>query len=663
MTNAQVKADIAANLPDNTSGLITPAKLRTEMCNMVDYSDTAAAAITLAGLGGVPTSRTVNGHALTGNVSVTASDVGLGSVENTALSTWTGSANLATVGTITTGTWHGAAIADAYIASAATWNAKVSFPGFGTTAGTAAKGNDVRLSDARTPLAHNQAWSTITSTPTTLSGYGITDAQSRDTDLTALAGLSTTGLVARTGAGTAATRTITGTANQVTVTNGDGVAGNPTLELPQSIATTSTPQFSGLRIASSVTVDGGVVSVNANAVGSPTPAIDAWTDNGTTQANISATTYGISGGGIFHGRMARGNQASPSQALAGDIIGGIGGRAWESGTNGFQNSSPASIHFVASEDQSSSTRGSYLRFLTTPNGSGTRQERLLITPNGMVVVTDTVADNFNWNTFAGFGPAADDVGLLVLSGVGGARSPNATIATLSTAGSGGGTTSGFRGFFSGGTPSAPLATPSGKILSFLGGAGHNGSAWTATKAGVFVCSSEDWTTTGNGAFITLETTQSGTTNRAQRLVISGDGALRLNAYGAGTLTTDSSGNVTASSDSSLKTVTGPFIRGLADVLKLTPRTYRWNEKSGMDTEDENVGFIAQEVLDAVPEAVGQYRTSEVEVDGKKTKKREKAELLTLSDRPLIAALVNAVKELKAENDALSARIAKLEGKK
>jgi len=83
----------------------------------------------------------------------------------------------------------------------------------------------------------------------------------------------------------------------------------------------------------------------------------------------------------------------------------------------------------------------------------------------------------------------------------------------------------------------------------------------------------------------------------------------------------------------------------------------------MNTEDENVGFIAQEVLDAVPEAVGQYRTSEVEVDGKKTKKREKAELLTLSDRPLIAALVNAVKELKAENDALSARIAKLEGKK
>ena len=38
--------------------------------------------------------------------------------------------------------------------------------------------SDARLSDARTPLAHNQAWGSITETPTTLSGYGITDALS-----------------------------------------------------------------------------------------------------------------------------------------------------------------------------------------------------------------------------------------------------------------------------------------------------------------------------------------------------------------------------------------------------------------------------------------------------------------------------------------------------
>jgi hypothetical protein len=46
----------------------------------------------------------------------------------------------------------------------------------GTTASTVCVGNDSRLSDARTPTAHTQAFSTITATPTTLTGYGITDA-------------------------------------------------------------------------------------------------------------------------------------------------------------------------------------------------------------------------------------------------------------------------------------------------------------------------------------------------------------------------------------------------------------------------------------------------------------------------------------------------------
>jgi hypothetical protein len=49
---------------------------------------------------------------------------------------------------------------------------------YGTSSSTACVGNDARLSDARTPTAHTQAFSTITATPTTLAGYGITDAAS-----------------------------------------------------------------------------------------------------------------------------------------------------------------------------------------------------------------------------------------------------------------------------------------------------------------------------------------------------------------------------------------------------------------------------------------------------------------------------------------------------
>ena len=43
--------------------------------------------------------------------------VGLGSVENTALSTWSGTSNITTLGTITSGTWKGSAIANTYLAN------------------------------------------------------------------------------------------------------------------------------------------------------------------------------------------------------------------------------------------------------------------------------------------------------------------------------------------------------------------------------------------------------------------------------------------------------------------------------------------------------------------------------------------------------------------
>lgn len=144
--------------------------------------------------------------------------------------------------------------------------------------------------------------------------------------------------------------------------------------------------------------------------------------------------------------------------------------------------------------------------------------------------------------------------------------------------------------------------------------------------------------------------------------------VQFNAYGAGTLVTDSSGNITASSDAKLKNVQGKFTRGLDAIIKLQPKVFKWKPESGMNTEDENVGFIAQDVQLAIPEAVGSTKTSDVEEDdgtGKKVKKTKRvdAEFLSLSDRPIIAALVNAVKELKAENDELRKHLEKLEAKK
>ena len=70
--------------------------------------------------------------------------------------------------------------------------------------------------------------------------------QPSDADLTALAALGSTGFAVRTASNTWAQRTIAGTANQVSVSDGDGVSGNPTLTTPQDIHTGATPQFARL---------------------------------------------------------------------------------------------------------------------------------------------------------------------------------------------------------------------------------------------------------------------------------------------------------------------------------------------------------------------------------------------------------------------------------
>jgi hypothetical protein len=111
------------------------------------------------------------------------------------------------------------------------WNSTVpQFEGFNGTSWVAMDKQGTVTSVAAT----GSTGLTIGGSPVTTSG---TITLTLGTELQGLSGLSTTGVVVRTGAGLYTSRSVTGTASNIVVTNGDGVAGAPTINL----ATAGTP--------------------------------------------------------------------------------------------------------------------------------------------------------------------------------------------------------------------------------------------------------------------------------------------------------------------------------------------------------------------------------------------------------------------------------------
>lgn len=100
------------------------------------------------------------------------------------------------------------------------------------------------------------------------------------------------------------------------------------------------------------------------------------------------------------------------------------------------------------------------------------------------------------------------------------------------------------------------------------------------------------------------------------------------------------GSWSVSSDERLKDITANYDRGLKAILELKPITffYKHGNPRRLPTDEEYIGFVAQEVQKIFPEAVSEGQ------DG----------YLDFNMHPVNVAVVNAIKELKAENDNLKA---------
>lgn len=198
---------------------------------------------------------------------------------------------------------------------------------------------------------------------------------------------------------------------------------------------------------------------------------------------------------------------------------------------------------------------------------------------------------------------------------------------------------------------------SGRLQIFMAGSGYFGTRsndeliFTTNDAarmrilanGVFIHgkSTDDVDTIGNiwstGGQVYSSTTSSNNsyhyrdvTNTRYNFYVSGSG--QVNAR---------TNSIAIISDARLKENIRDYTVGLNDILKLKPRVFDWKEKEG---EKDQVGFIAQEFEEVFPNWIGNFLHDDLD-DAK-----------SVSASEIIYPMVNAIKELKAEIDALKEKL-------
>ena len=111
---------------------------------------------------------------------------------------------------------------------------------------------------------------------------------------------------------------------------------------------------------------------------------------------------------------------------------------------------------------------------------------------------------------------------------------------------------------------------------------------------------------------------------------------------------------TFSSDRRIKNSIQDIGYGLAEVLSMQPRQYKFN-----DDDEFKIGFVAQELKEVVPEAV---TGEEIEFSDDDTPQERAKKTMGVSKETLIPVLVKAIQEQQAMIQSLTDRIAQLEAK-
>ncbi|HEY6508357.1 MAG TPA: tail fiber domain-containing protein, partial [Vicinamibacterales bacterium] len=363
---------------------------------------------------------------------------------------------------------------------------------------------------------------------------------------------------------------------------------------------------------------------------------------GTGQGNITASTFGAASSNIV-GRRARGTAAAPTAVQNGDFLALFGGRGY--GATAFGGGITGSVRVVANENWTDTAQGTRLGFATTPLGTATPVLRMVLDPSGNLGL-GTIAPSAALEVVRETGTPLE-VYLTRYGGISSSGEPNLMLRTAR------------------GTAAAPTAIQDGDELGGYGMTGYGATGFGEFGAGMAAFAAENWTDTAQGAVLAFGTTPLGS-NEAQITMVtlpSGNtgiglptasgipvisdklevfGDIRMGTTGTNGCLKNFAGTGligTCASDRRYKKDITPFSSVLDQLAALQPVHYFWRAADFPQQrfgDSRAYGLIAQDVETVLPELVV---TND---DGFKAVDYTKLPLLT----------IQAVKELKAENDEL-----------
>jgi hypothetical protein len=257
-------------------------------------------------------------------------------------------------------------------------------------------------------IPFNQVTSGTNAGQTLTVGAGSTLAPSTGTvEANQLTGLANNGMVARTASGSFTNRTITGTANEITLTNGDGVAGNPTVSLPNALTftgkTVTGGTFSGPTLNSPITTDLTASRVVRTGVGGvlTTGQVDLANTNDVT-GTLPVANGGTGLTSVASGTLLYGNGVGALNVLANPVGNNI--LVHNGTTPSWSNTLPAGVTLpfdqITSGTNTTATMNVGAGATLTPTGGTVRANQLSgLTADGMVA--RTASGSFTNRTITG----------------------------------------------------------------------------------------------------------------------------------------------------------------------------------------------------------------------------------------------------------------------